>query len=40
MLRYTQAVNGRGGVLTVDLQLLRNGSMNAQQVAILGEAWA
>lgn len=28
-----------GGVLTVDLQLLRNGSMNAAQVALLGEAW-
>ena len=25
--------------MTVDLQLLRNGSMNAEQVALLGEAW-
>ena len=36
---YTKAVNARGGVLTVDLQLLRNGSMDAQQVATLREAW-
>ena len=37
--RYTAAVNAVGGVLTVDLQLLRNGSMNAQQVAALRAAW-
>ena len=38
--RYTRAVNAVGGALTVDLQLLRNGSMNGEQVALLREAWA
>jgi len=36
---YSQAVAAGGGVLTVDLQLLRNGSMNADQVALIGTAW-
>ena len=36
---YTRAVNAVGGVLTVDLQLLRNGSMNREQVAFIAEAW-
>ena len=36
---YTRAVNARGAVLTVDLQLLRNGSMNGQQVQTLRAAW-
>ena len=36
---YTQEVNGVGGALTVDLQLLRNGSMNREQVAMLRAAW-
>jgi hypothetical protein len=37
--KYTRAVNSVGGVVTIDLQLLRNGSMNAQQVDFLREAW-
>ena len=37
---WTQAINGVGGVLTTDLQLLRNGSLNSDQVATLREAWA
>ena len=36
---YTQGLNAVGAALTVDLQLLRNGSMNAQQVATLRNAW-
>ena len=36
---YSQEVAAGGGVLTVDLQLLRNGSMNAEQVRLIGEAW-
>lgn len=39
MRDYSQAVASGGGVLTVDLQLFRNGSMNADQVALLAEAW-
>ncbi len=37
---YTAAIRARQGVLTLDLQLLRNGSMNAQQVAFIHEAWS
>jgi uncharacterized membrane protein len=36
---YTQTLNAVGAALTVDLQLLRNGSMNAQQVETLRLAW-
>jgi hypothetical protein len=36
---YTQTLNAVGAALTVDLQLLRNGSMNREQVATLGAAW-
>ena len=36
---YTQSLNEVGAALTVDLQLLRNGSMNPQQVATLRSAW-
>ena len=36
---YSKAVAAGGGVLTVDLQLLRNGSMNAAQVELIREAW-
>jgi hypothetical protein len=36
---YSQAVNSVGAVLTIDLQLLRNGSMNAEQVTTLREVW-
>ena len=36
---YSRKVAAGGGVLTVDLQLFRNGSMNADQVALLREAW-
>jgi hypothetical protein len=36
---YSQLVAAGGGVLTVDLQLLRNGSMNADQVALIAKAW-
>ena len=35
---YIAAVNAAGGVVSVDVQLLRNGSMNAQQVGVLGAA--
>ena len=37
---YVRAINAVGGALTVDVQLLRNGSMNAQQVATLAQAFA
>ena len=36
---YTQSINAVGGVLTVDLQLLRNGSLNRAQVRTLRSAW-
>jgi hypothetical protein len=36
---YSKEINSKGGVLTVDLQLLRNGSMNQVQVQTLREAW-
>ena len=36
---YTQGLNAVGAALTVDLQLLRNGSMNREQVATLRSAW-
>jgi hypothetical protein len=36
---YSKAVAAGGGVLTVDQQLLRNGSMNAAQVELIREAW-
>jgi hypothetical protein len=36
---YTQSINAVGGVLTLDLQLLRNGSMNSDQVKMLAAAW-
>eukprot|EP00035_Acanthoeca_spectabilis_P000819 m.75793 g.75793 ORF g.75793 m.75793 type:complete len:409 (-) comp10449_c0_seq1:161-1387(-) len=36
---YTQEINSVGGVLTLDLQLWRNGSLNAEQVSALSEAW-
>ena len=36
---YTQSINAVGGVLTVDLQLLRNGSLNQAQVGALRSAW-
>ena len=36
---YTQTLNAVGAALTVDLQLLRNGSLNAQQVETLKTAW-
>jgi len=39
MRAYTRAVAAMQGALTVDLQLLRNGSMNAAQVAVLAAAW-
>jgi hypothetical protein len=39
MRAYSATVARGGGVLSVDLQLLRNGSMNAAQVALLAEAW-
>lgn len=35
---YIGAVNGVGGAVTVDVQLLRNGSMNAAQTAVVGAA--
>lgn len=38
--QYVQAVNARGGVVTVDAQLFRNGSINAAQVAVIGAAFA
>eukprot|EP00040_Diaphanoeca_grandis_P027230 m.154521 g.154521 ORF g.154521 m.154521 type:complete len:434 (+) comp30893_c0_seq2:45-1346(+) len=37
---YTQEVNSVGGVLTIDLQLLRNGSLNAQQASVLASVWS
>jgi hypothetical protein len=37
--RYSEAAAKQGGVVTVDVQLLRNGSMNADQAAILAAAW-
>jgi len=36
---YVRAVNAVGGVLTVDAQLFRNGSINAPQVGVLGQAF-
>lgn len=36
---YSQALKMVGAALTVDLQLLRNGSMNREQVATLRSAW-
>jgi hypothetical protein len=39
MAEYTRKVERVGGVVTVDLQLFRNGSLNAEQVALLGQAW-
>ena len=39
MRLYTQRVQAVGGVVTVDLQLFRNGSLNAEQVAMLSAAW-
>jgi len=40
MRAYVRAVTGVGGAITVDVQLFRNGSMNAQQIEVLGEAFA
>ena len=37
--QYTQRLNAVGAVLTVDLQLFRNGSLNSEQVATLKKAW-
>jgi len=37
---YVAAVAARQGVVTVDVQLLRDGSINAQQVAVLAQAFA
>ena len=37
--RFSREIAAGGGVLTVDLQLFRNGSMNAAQVELLREAW-
>ena len=37
---YVRAVNAVGGVVTVDAQLFRNGSINAAQVAVIGAAFA
>ena len=37
---YIASVNAVGGVVTVDVQLFRNGSMNAQQVGVLAAAFA
>lgn len=37
--RYSDAAAAKGGVVTVDVQLLRNGSMNADQVALFAAAW-
>ncbi len=39
MREYVRAVEAVGGAVTVDLQLLRNGSMNASQVALLASAF-
>ena len=36
---YVRAVNAALGAVTVDVQLLRNGSINAQQLAVLTEAF-
>ena len=36
---YTRKVQAVGGVISVDLQLFRNGSLNAEQVAMLSTAW-
>jgi len=40
MRKYSKMVAKGGGVLTVDVQLLRNGSLNSEQVSLLREAWA
>lgn len=37
---YVRAVEAVGGAVTVDAQLFRNGSINAEQVAVLAEAFA
>lgn len=37
---YVAAVNAVGGVVSVDVQLLRNGSMNAAQVAVVADAFS
>eukprot|EP01043_Picozoa_sp_COSAG02_P080900 COSAG02_NODE_19467_length_880_cov_1.244558_1_plen_134_part_00 len=39
LAEYTRKVQAVGGVISVDLQLFRNGSLNAQQVATLANAW-
>jgi hypothetical protein len=38
--QYVRAVNAAGGAVTLDAQLFRNGSINAQQVAAIGAAFA
>ena len=39
LAEYTRRVRAVGGVISVDLQLFRNGSLNAEQVATLANAW-
>eukprot|EP00039_Didymoeca_costata_P021073 m.343319 g.343319 ORF g.343319 m.343319 type:complete len:366 (+) comp22687_c0_seq1:102-1199(+) len=39
LTQYSKDVVGHEGVLTVDLQLFRNGSMNADQVNFLKQVW-
>jgi hypothetical protein len=36
---YVRTVNAVGGVVTVDAQLFRNGSINAQQVGVMGQSF-
>jgi hypothetical protein len=39
LAEYTRKVQTVGGVISVDVQLFRNGSLNAEQVATLASAW-